>query len=95
MNSEISHTVQSLRSLRKGESIAFYKGDFPPRENGNETPLYDALLRSVFLEAKLLENEGAISIRESLVEIPLPPGKCKGSAKPTVLVNQYTATGMV
>ena len=77
-----------------GQSLTFYKGRIPEYSENSQTWRYDAIVRDVFAEARRLEEEGAIEIRKSSVDIPLPEWKCGNGPKNTVTVDTYTAVGL-
>ena len=94
-------TVEALRALRKGQSLTFFRGDFPslhPPAHENESPLHDSVLRTVFAEARRLERAGIILLGEYLIEIPLPQWKHKlanGKDGPKFcVVTCHTAIGL-
>lgn len=85
-------TIQRLQSLRPGEIMTVYRGDFDldlSRENG---PKYQKLLHRVHETMRRLEREGRIisRIEQEAFEIPSKGGK----PSKIVTFKRYMATGI-
>ena len=99
MYMEVPETIKLLRNLRKGDSLTFYKGDYPVLSKSKETPFYDALIDRIFSEAKWLEQAGKIEIHTDFVTIKWTRTKWtewkgKTLVEERVVVKTWTALGL-